>query len=244
MTVRARASRGLRIAGLTPFSTIDWPGHMAATLFLQGCPWDCFYCHNPALMDPRAPSALSWNDVTRFLSERVGLLDAVVFSGGEPTMQRALIPAMDAVRDLGFKIGLHSAGAFPGLLARALPHADWIGLDIKASPESYAGVTGREGSGDLAWRSLQLVLADRLLRAGSDRPLDYEVRTTVHPSAIDDDGLHRLGLRLAEAGVETWAVQRFRETGARAPLPRVHAPTRDLALDRLPTERFARVTVR
>ncbi len=234
----------LRIAGLTPFSTVDWPGMLTATLFLQGCPWDCFYCHNPELIDPRAPGKVSWAEVLALLESRVGLLDGVVFSGGEPTMQRALVPAMDAARALGFKVGLHSAGAFPSLLARALPHADWIGLDIKSSRRDYTLVTGRANSGEQAYRALDLVLANQVLRADSDRPLACEVRTTAHPGATDDGKLARLGRRLAEAGVDTWAVQRFRETGTRSPLPRVCEAEGELSLDALPAELFTHLTVR
>ena len=114
-------------------------------------------------------------------------------------------------------------------------------------PDDYATVTGRAPSGGHAWRSLELVLGNRLLRAGSDHPLDYEVRTTVHPAAIDDAGLRELGCRLADAGVDTWAVQRFRETGARQPLPRVSttdAEAAPLRLDDLPVERFRSLVIR
>lgn len=234
----------LRIAGLTPFSTVDWPDMLVATVFLQGCPWDCFYCHNPALIDPRAETVLTWSDVTDLLCDRMGLLDGVVFSGGEPTMQRGLVPAMQVARALGFQVGLHTGGAYPSLLAKALPHVDWVGLDIKAAREDYATVTGRAPSGDNAWRSLELVLAHNLLRAGTKHPLAYEVRTTVHPAAIDDDGLLELGCRLADAGVECWAVQRFRDAGVREPLPRMAAATAELHLDRLPAERFASFEIR
>jgi len=243
--VRAAAACELNIAGVTAFSTVDWPDMMTATVFLQGCPWNCFYCHNPALIDPHAEGATTWAEVMDLLCDRLGLLDGVVFSGGEPTLQRALVPAMDLVHRLGFKVGLHTAGAYPGLLAQALPHVDWVGLDIKALPQDYGFVAGRPHSGENAWRSLELVLGNQVLRAATDRPLDLEVRTTVHPAAIDDEGLHDLGCRLADAGVDCWAVQRFRDTGARSPLPRVEAgdPAR-LRLDRLPTDRFASLVVR
>ncbi|WEK14086.1 MAG: anaerobic ribonucleoside-triphosphate reductase activating protein [Candidatus Microbacterium phytovorans] len=241
---RQPAPYDLRIAGLTPFSTVDWPDMLVATVFLQGCPWDCFYCHNPALIDPRAETVLEWSDVTDLLCDRMGLLDGVVFSGGEPTMQRGLVPAMQIARALGFRVGLHTGGAYPSLLARALPFVDWVGLDIKAAREDYAGVTGRGPSGDHAWRSLELVLAHNLLRAGTRHPLDYEVRTTVHPAAIDDAGLTELGCRLADAGVESWAVQRFRDAGVRSPLPRVSETAAQLHLDALPTERFASFEIR
>ena len=243
--VRVASAHDLNIAGITPFSTVDWPDMLAATVFLQGCPWNCFYCHNPALIDPRAEGELAWSDVTELICDRIGLLDAVVFSGGEPTLQRALIPAMEAVRDLGFAVGLHTAGAYPGLLARALPYVDWVGLDIKALPGDYDHVTGRQQSGRNAWRSLELILANKLLRADTEHPLEFEVRTTVHPSAIDDDGLRELGCRLADAGVDCWAVQRFRQAGTRTPLPRTPEETfAPLRLDDLPVERFREFTVR
>jgi len=235
----------LNIAGLTPFSTVDWPDTLAATVFLQGCPWNCFYCHNPALIDPRAEGELSWSDVVDLLCDRIGLLDGIVFSGGEPTLQRALVPAMQMVRTLGFRVGLHTGGVYPGLLAQALPYVDWVGLDIKALPSGYEQVTGRAPSGAAAWRSLELVLGNRILREGTDRPLDLEVRTTVHPAAIDDAGLRELGCRLADAGVDCWAVQRFRDVGTRHPLPRVEEMDAGvLRLDDLPVERFASLVVR
>lgn len=240
-----RGADGLSIAGLVPFSSSDWPGRLAATVFLQGCPWDCFYCHNPALIDPLAPGEVGWGEVVALLRRRAGLLDAAVFSGGEPTRQRGLVAAMREVRDLGFEVGLHTAGAHPALLDRALPHADWVGLDVKALPDDYARVTGRAAAGERAWRSLALVLAAHRDRAGTRHPLDYEVRTTVHPAAFDDEGVRRLGHRLADAGVETWSVQRFRDEGARHPLPRFdEADAGRLTLSTLPAERFIRLVVR
>ncbi|NYD66312.1 anaerobic ribonucleoside-triphosphate reductase activating protein [Agromyces atrinae] len=244
MTRRACVAADLRIAGLSKLSTVDWPDRLAATLFLQGCPWDCFYCHNPALIAPRAAGALPWEDVDAFLARRVGLLDAVVFSGGEPTMQAALLPALLATREYGFAVGLHSGGAYPANLSRVLPHVDWIGLDIKAEAVDYAAVTGRPGSAENAWRSLKLVLGAVAARASSERPLRYEVRTTVHASAFDEAGLARLGHRLADAGVTRWAVQRFRETGARSPLPRVAPRSGVVELSGLPRERFDSFTIR
>lgn len=236
----------LRIAGITLFSTVDWPDRLAATLFLQGCPWDCFYCHNPALIDPRRAGEVSWDDALADLESRRGLIDGVVLSGGEPTMQRATLPAIQELRRRGFAVGLHTAGAFPLLLARILPFVDWVGLDIKATADEYATVTGRARSGELAWRSLELVLASADLRRGTRHPLDYEVRTTAHPAATDDEELCRLGDAIADRGVTTWAVQRARAAGARSPLPRVEpAPAgARLALDALPTDRFAHLTLR
>lgn len=234
----------LRIAGLTRLSTVDWPDRLVATVFLQGCPWDCFYCHNPALRAPRAPAAMSWQTLRAFLKKRRGLLDGVVFSGGEPTMQPALPAAIAAVRQLGFAVGLHTAGIYPAALARILPYVDWVGLDIKTSKRLYEKVTGYSNSAERSWGSLSVVLAESAARADTNRPLDYEVRTTVHPEAADAAELAVLGHRLADAGVTCWALQRFRSEGTRIPLPRVGEPSYEVSLDAVPGERFARFAVR
>jgi pyruvate formate lyase activating enzyme len=136
-----------------------------------------------------------------FLQRRRGLLDAVVFSGGEPTLQAALPVVLAEVRTLGFKTGLHTAGPYPERLARALPHLDWVGFDIKALAEDYAAVTGVPGSGDRAWSSLAL-----LISAG----IPLEVRTTPLPGLDDAAYLGRLAQRLAGAGVRDYVLQTCR----------------------------------
>ncbi|WP_296755919.1 anaerobic ribonucleoside-triphosphate reductase activating protein, partial [Thiobacillus sp.] len=148
----------LRVGGLTPLSTTDWPGLLAAVVFCQGCPWRCGYCHNPDLIPPRGADEIPWEEVLAFLRRRQGLLDGVVFSGGEPTLQAALPDAMRAARGLGFKIGLHTGGMYPGRLAAVLPLVDWVGLDVKAPFADYAGITGVAESGTRARESLEQVL--------------------------------------------------------------------------------------
>src|SRR3989338_5182172 len=97
----------ITVAGITPFTTIDYPGgFLSAVLFLQGCPWRCQYCHNIHLLPRKTNLSIPWNDVLLFLKKRQGILDAVVFSGGEPTVQTDLIQAITEVRKLNFKIGL------------------------------------------------------------------------------------------------------------------------------------------
>lgn len=208
-------SDALSIAGLTRFSGTDWPDSLVATVFLQGCPWDCAYCHNPDLIDPHRPGTLEWPTVVTFLERRRGQLDGVVFSGGEPTMQTALLPAIDEVRELGLRVGLHTGGAFPQRLDAVLPTVDWVGLDIKASAAEYATVTQRRGSGIHAWRSLRIVLDAARARAGNDHPLAYEVRTTVDPTLTGLEGLRLLGEHLLAEGVQWWALQSVRDVGAR-----------------------------
>lgn len=162
-----------KIAGFEPFSTVDWPDKLVTTVFAQGCPWRCGYCHNPESQSLRTPGAVSWATVAAHLADRVGKLDGVVFSGGEPTVQRELIPVMQEAASFGFGVGLHSAGAYPGRLREALRYADWLGLDIKALPEGYEDITGVPVSGAKAWESLAIAL---------EWGGDLEVRLTVDPT--------------------------------------------------------------
>ncbi|MFI0376333.1 MAG: radical SAM protein [Candidatus Thiodiazotropha sp.] len=100
----------LRVGGLTPMTTIDFPGHLAAVVFCQGCPMRCHYCHNPELLPRRNDNQPSWKAILEFLSARIGLLDGVVFSGGEPTLQRSIGQAVRDIKSLGYRVGLHTAG--------------------------------------------------------------------------------------------------------------------------------------
>lgn len=147
----------LTIGGLTPFTTIDYPGKLAAVVFCQGCPWRCDYCHNRHLLAVDRQAGITWEEVMQLLEQRRGLLDAVVFSGGEPTLQSGLPQALAEVRQLGFLTGLHTAGPFPDRLAACLPLLDWVGMDLKAPFDCYDAITGMTGSGRAAARSAELL---------------------------------------------------------------------------------------
>ncbi len=209
----------LRVAGLTRLSTTDFPGHLAAVVFVQGCPWRCRYCHNPELQARLAAPAMSWQTVLEFLDHRQGLLDAVVFCGGEPTVDRHLGDAIDEVRERGFKVGLHTAGAYPDRLRALLPKLDWVGFDAKAPFADYAETTGVRTSGENARRSL-----DYLLMSG----VAHEVRTTHHPALLSPEKLIAMALSLRWQGVNTFALQEFRPDGCvdelldSRPAPLVH----------------------
>ena len=197
----ASAADALRVGGLTPLSATDYPGELAAVVFCQGCPWRCGYCHNPHLVDGAAGSPLGWDDVIAFLRRRRGLLDAVVFSGGEPLVQRALPQAVRETRALGFRVGLHTGGASPAALAAVLPLLDWVGFDVKAGFGDYAAVTGVRRSGERAQASLRLLLASGVA---------HELRTTVHPRRHTPHAVATLAARLAALGVRRYVLQEFR----------------------------------
>ena len=152
----------LRVGGLTRCSSADYPGKLAAVVYCQGCAWRCGYCHNPELQPSRGAHEIPWDEVRAFLEKRRGLLDAVVFSGGEPTLQRALRDAIQAVKRMGFLVGLHTAGIVPRRLAEVLPLVDWVAMDVKAPLQDHERVTRVRGSGRRARRSMQLIRASGL----------------------------------------------------------------------------------
>jgi pyruvate formate lyase activating enzyme len=194
----------LRVGGLTPLSATDYPGELCAVIFCQGCPWRCGYCHNPHLLPPRGKPELDWPAVVAFLARRRGLLDAVVFSGGEPTAQPALADAMHEVKAMGFRIGLHTAGAYPARLKALLPMVDWVGMDIKAPFADYSDITCVAGSGEKALASARAVLASGV---------QYEFRTTVHPDQLSAAALMQIARGLAALGATRYVVQEFRSQG-------------------------------
>lgn len=208
------------VAGLVPMSSCDWPGRLVATAFLQGCPWRCTYCHNASILDPRAPGQVPWQDVLDLLARRHGLLDGLVFSGGEPTRQTALLGAARQVREAGFGVGLHTSGAYPRRLAAVLPYVDWVGLDIKAPARLYRAITrvgGPTTSADAAFASLQLVLA-----AG----VGLQVRTTVDPTVLAAEHVAELSGDLASLGVRDHVLQEVRTDGTTTQYQEALARTR------------------
>ena len=227
------------VAGVVPFSSVDWPGRLAATVFLQGCPWRCPYCHNPGLQ-ATAPceggvgdgaGEVSWAGFVALLGRRRGLLDGVVFTGGEPTMHRGLGAAIDEVHVLGFDVGLHTSGCYPEALGRILDdhRPEWIGIDVKADPrdaEAYAEVAygGADfvssGHGTDHFTGAQLATGGKELRSlrmiRESMPGRLEVRTTVWPDSPAVAGLPGIAEMLAEiSGVAplTWAIQKARPDG-------------------------------
>lgn len=184
----------LRVGGLAPLTTIDYPGgKLAAVIFCQGCPWRCRYCHNPELQSTHNAAGLPWTQVKTFLERRQGLLDAVVFSGGEPTLQTGLVENLTWARRLGFSVGLHSAGIYPRRLQRVLPLLDWIGLDVKALPVDYPQITRTARSGERAWESARRVI---------DSGVPHDLRITIHPALTNQakalqiaEGLRAMGAR-------------------------------------------------
>jgi pyruvate formate lyase activating enzyme len=211
---RPMAAEQLRIGGYTPLTTIDYPGELAAVIFCQGCPWRCAYCQNEHLLDARADTPHQWEFILNHLRRRQGLLDAVVLSGGEPTAQAATLAVAAELKAMGFKLGLHTGGAYPDRLRQLLPLCDWVGFDLKTLPERYDLLTATPGSGVRAWQSLTELLM---------RDIRYEVRSTVHWHLLSREPLLSLCDALLDAGVEYWSLQICHtDQGLAARLPSNH----------------------
>lgn len=200
----------LKISGITPYTAIDYPGCFSAVVFVQGCPWRCRYCHNPH-MQPREFDERylhsSWQELMQLLQRRQGLLDAVVFSGGEPTLDPALPEAMQRVREMGYKVGLHTSGCYPRHLKAVLPYADWVGLDVKHlldDTKGYQWIVGVDSYdvADGVKECIHLLL---------DSKVAFECRTTAHPSFLPEDKLLKLARMLSDLGVNDYALQVYRQ---------------------------------
>ncbi|WP_027859216.1 anaerobic ribonucleoside-triphosphate reductase activating protein [Marinobacterium jannaschii] len=188
-----------QISGITPLTTIDFPDHLACVVYTQGCPLRCGYCQNPHLIPfESGDGAISWGQVLDFLQQRRGLLEAVVFSGGEPTLQPGLRAAMLTAIELGYKVGLHSAGVSARHLAELLGLLDWVGLDVKAPDHLYPQVTGRTHQPGQNRRCLELLL---------ESSTAFECRTTVDWRLLQPDDLLQLAQQLQQQGVQHYALQ-------------------------------------
>ena len=204
----------LPIAGIEPLSTVDWPDELCAVVFTQGCGWHCRYCHNPHLIPFKPNSTIRWEQVRQWLDRRKGLLDGVVFSGGEPTHHAGLAEAMKQVVELGFRVGLHTGGPQPKVLEPLLPLLDWVGFDVKAPFDRYAKITGKD-------QGMNALLSLRRIR---EYGVAHEVRTTWHPALLTPGDLRRIAETLAELQVQEWVIQRFRPNGCEDPEIRAIPP--------------------
>ncbi len=189
----------MQIGGLQKFSIIDYPGKMSCVVFCRGCSLRCKYCHNQDLQDFNGHCEVTLDILNDFLKKRIGLLDAVVFSGGEPLYQNDLLATMFHVKHYGFLVGLHTSGILPLKLQTVLDVVDWVGLDIKTVFSKYELVTGVQDSGIAASKSL-----DILANSG----IDYEVRTTYDSRYISEDDLTDIANLLAQKHVKQWVIQR------------------------------------
>ena len=190
------------IQGLQKLTLLDYPEHVACTVFTGHCNMRCPFCHNASIRDINQENDFSWELWVNFLRSRVGKLDAVTFSGGEPLMQDCLSDAISEVKDLGFAIGLHTGGYRPKHLKKVLPLVDWVGLDIKApfEVERYQNIVGVNHLSQVE-ESLNLLLQSKV---------DFECRTTCDPRFLTSKDLLKIAKSLKAKGVKKYYLQKYR----------------------------------
>jgi len=134
------------IGGLQKFSLIDYPGKICATIFTQGCNFNCSYCYNKALIDKTKESIFTEDEVFSFLKSRINKLQALCICGGEPTIHADLPDFMRTVKAMGFLVKLDTNGYNPDMLEEITEKriVDFIAMDIKAPFGKYGLIAGTE----------------------------------------------------------------------------------------------------
>ena len=155
-------------------SFVDYPGQIACVVFTVGCNFDCWYCHNREIIH-KAKGIVPESAVLDFLKERVGQIDAVVISGGEPTLQSDLFEFAAKVKKMGYLVKLDTNGAKPELTKKAIENKlfDYYAMDIKAPKEKYSQFCKIPNIGDKIEESMRMI---------QNSGVAYEFRTTFAPS--------------------------------------------------------------
>lgn len=193
----------IRIGDIEKFSIVDFPNKIAVVVFMQGCPWRCPFCYNQSLQSTTVQTDAKWEHLVNLLEHRRGVIDAVVFSGGEPLMQKDLPTAIDEVKKMGFDAAIHTGGYSPDALKAVINKLVWVGFDIKAplNEERYKEATGGIGQVDKVKDSLQILLSSGI---------NFECRTTCDPRILNIDDIYQIADELSAMGVKEYYIQKYR----------------------------------
>lgn len=191
----------MKIGDVQRCSLIDYPGLICAIIFTQGCNFRCPYCHNPELVEPSLyGEGTSEADFFAFLERRRGKLDAVSITGGEPLLQRDVVPFIERVRSLGYLVKIDTNGSRPNILQELIKgnFLDYIAMDVKAPLDKYSQVVAATVDPAHIEKSIQLIM---------DAGIDYEFRTTIVQSLLTEDDVAQIGELIK--GANRYALQRF-----------------------------------
>lgn len=193
------------IGGLQKNSFIDYPGKISCVVFLAGCNFSCPYCHNPDLVrngKDKGP-VIDEESVLYFLEKRRGLLDGVVISGGEPTLNPDLIVFCKKIQNIGYPIKLDTNGSRPDVIRAFIDEGlpDYIAMDVKTDPLLYSPLIQKDCNPDRILDSIRLIM---------ESDLDYEFRTTCLTPFVDEKIVTIIS-RIIE-GAKLYALQRFYST--------------------------------
>lgn len=173
--------------GIQKTTLVDYPGKVATTLFTIGCPLRCQFCYNPELVIPEQyATPIPEDEILAFLIKRVGFVQAVCVTGGEPTMQRDLRAFLARIKALGYLVKLDSNGVNPHLLEPILAdgNVDYVAMDLKGPLAVYHTIVGGASITQQIQKSIIL-----LMQSG----IDYEFRTTVAKPLLAVEDFHAMG---------------------------------------------------
>lgn len=171
----------MQIHGFNKTTLLDYPEHIAATVFTGGCNFRCPFCHNGELvLDPGAQPFITEEKVLSYLKKRRGILQGVCVTGGEPTLQKDLMEFLRKIRELGYPVKLDTNGYLPGVLWDLLQSGlvDYVAMDLKASRENYGAAVGL--------KTMDLSRIEESIGILKSSGIPYEFRTTVVK------GIHRV----------------------------------------------------
>lgn len=192
----------MEIKGFLPLSLIDYPGKMAAVIFLPGCNFRCTFCFNIDLvLHPEALESLDADHILKELKARKKWIDGVVITGGEPTLSNGLEEFIEKVKKLGFPVKLDTNGSNPKMLKNLIEKKliDYVAMDIKCPLEKYSKATGVDANINDIKESVDII---------RNSGIDYEFRTTVVPSLIKKKDVEEIGKWLK--GSKRYFLQQFR----------------------------------
>lgn len=191
----------LHIKGLQGISLLDYPGHVSTIVFFGGCNFQCPYCQNPGLVKgyDEIPD-IDQQDAFAFIEKRRHFIDAVVLSGGEPTLQASLPHFARSIKDLGLMVKLDTNGYHPGNLKKFIDEGavDYIAMDFKTSLSRYPEAAGKLVDIAKIDQSIELLLTSGV---------DFEFRTTAVPGLVEQDDILSIAKRIK--GAPHFALQQF-----------------------------------
>ena len=199
-------NRSMVIHGIQKLTLVDYPGHPAAILFTGDCNFRCPFCQNaPLVLSSSSEPLIADEEIFSFLTKRKGMLDGVVVTGGEPTLQRDLIPFLGRLKTLGYLVKLDTNGYRPDVLEKAMEsgYVDYVAMDIKTSLDEYPVVAGI--------KNLDVSRIERSVELLKTGAVDYEFRTTVVEPLHHKENFEKIGELLK--GCRRYYLQSFVDSG-------------------------------
>ncbi len=195
----------MNIQGFQKMTLLDYPEHIACTVFTGGCNFRCPFCHNAGLVLSPSDNQNMISEVIHYLQKRKGLLDGVCITGGEPLLQADIFDFIQDVKSLGYKVKLDTNGAFPDKLEKilSLGIVDYVAMDIKSSIKNYHIASGVNISTDDVMKSIQLI---------RNSGIDYEFRTTTVKGIHTEEDFELIGSELLKEQ-DKYFIQRFVDSG-------------------------------